>query len=186
MMSIFSKLVICVFSVCVLLLAGHATEAAPPASAAVFEWRPDLGGWHDTSNNLVWGYASMGISNSPYTQSNAEIYASSLYASDLLNWGYEDEAIVAAQYSWRLPSLAEYQDAYNKGLFWEDEESHIYDASPADGFQSTSYGFTKWTSTLGVTKDKKKAYYFDTTWGSSGLATKTSGKNVIPVRKHIP
>jgi len=28
----------------------------PPNPFAIYEWRPDLGGWLDTQRNLVWGY----------------------------------------------------------------------------------------------------------------------------------
>lgn len=168
----------------VVTLAGHVAQAGPPASASVYVWRADLGGWLDTSTNLVWGYSSMGISNTPVTSPQAETFAAN-YATTLRNSGYVNEADVAGQYVWRLPNLGEYQDAFAKGLFWEDGTTGLYDQSPAAGFQSPAYGWLKWTSTPGTGKNKKLMYYFETTGGTWGTATKTSGLNAIVVRKHV-
>jgi len=173
----------------VLGIISNSSSAQPPGppAAGSFEWRPDLGGYLDTTTNLVWGYSSMGVTNTPFIFSNASNYPT-IYAAELTRGGYPTEAGVAAQLVWRLPTLNEYQAAWNKGFFWRNAESTdgFYDHSPLTGWQDSCYGSLKWTSTLGTKKEKKRVYYFNTCDGSSGTATRTSGLNVILVHQHTP
>lgn len=43
----------------------------PNYDFAAFEWRPDLGGVHDKTRNIVWGYSLAGVTNGNITHINA-------------------------------------------------------------------------------------------------------------------
>jgi len=196
---------------------------AQPASTVVYQWRPELGGWHDTSNNLVWGYQCY-FTPGNYTYSLAPIFAAN-YASSLATAATEkinsavrceervilyaisdpprsqrnaDLALIyradapalqtasaqAAQYSnWRVPSLVEFQQAWNKGFFTKGTGGFNWDAGPEVGLQPST-DVSHWTSTL--SKRRGQAMLFNFRDGGSGSFGMTSTAAVIVVRTHVP
>jgi hypothetical protein len=99
--------------------------------------------------------------------------------------GFADAALDAAPYSnWRAPKLAEFQDAYAKGLFSQGEFGFNLDASPAAGYQRHNF-VHHWTSDP-VSKNKKNATVFnpgDGGWGQVGV---NSAIHAMVVRTHTP
>jgi hypothetical protein len=111
------------------------------------------------------------------------------YPTVLTNLGFAAEGAVAAQYTnWRLPTLAECQDAYAKGFFAYGPGEFNWDTSPAEGAQGLGYdGRISWTSTLGTKKDSKLVWVFDPSNGSAGLVGKGSCiDHLAVVRTHVP
>lgn len=187
-MRFMSNLLLSVVAICVLFLAGHKTEAAPPAGTAVYVWRADLGGWLDTSTNLVWGYSATSISGSNYSFNYANTTLRANYATLLTNSGYPAEGAAAAQHTnWRLPALNEYQGAWNKGFFTTGADGFNYDTSPAMGYQGPPYGNgLNWTTTPGAGKNKNSIYLFNIIDGGNMIVSKTSSVQAILVRTHLP
>jgi hypothetical protein len=52
-----------------------ADAGAQPPGTDVYEWRPDLGGWLDTSRKLVWGYSMSDSTNSGFSFEGAKYWA---------------------------------------------------------------------------------------------------------------
>lgn len=215
------------------LLTSPCANAQPPGTA-VYEYRPDLGGWLDTERGVIWGYSmSQSGGYAGYTRSAAErdapaypdvlfaraewyvqeaqrrydlaaFYAETdpalsqryaeLAAQDELDAAaYEDAATAADQFSnWRLPSVAEFQDAYDKGLFSNGEDGFNMDATPAVGYQA-NYGRNHWTAepTKNI-KGKLNGLCFDITVGTSKWTLADNGKTygailpVMVVRTYVP
>lgn len=91
-----SALLLCFATVCGLGIAStlEAAKPAPPPPpppppnpAAIYVWREDLGGWLDTSRNLIWGY-SLSQSRSMSFSYNGAVNAGANYALHL-----SDEAV---------------------------------------------------------------------------------------------
>lgn len=160
----------------------------PPLGTEVYEWHPELGGWLDTSRDLIWGYSPSAVDNGyawPYSFA-ANIAAN--YATFLTNQGYPTEGAIAAQYTnWRLPTLAECQDAYAKGFFAYGPDKFNWDTSPAAGAQGLAYGgWNSWTSTPGTKKDNQKIWVFNPVDGTSGPSpTGYSWYSLATVRTYV-
>ncbi len=161
----------------------------PPLGTEVYEWRPELGGWLDTSRNLIWGYSPIAMINGGWCGFDGTVAWTTTYPTVLTNLGFAAEGAVAAQYTnWRLPTLAECQDAYAKGFFAYGPGEFNWDTSPAEGAQGLGYdGRISWTSTLGTKKDSKLVWVFDPSNGSAGLVGKGSCiDHLAVVRTHVP
>lgn len=93
-------------SVCLGMLTGSAGNVfAQPAGTAVYVWRADLGGWLDTSRNLVWGYSLTDSINSTYQYSSAQSAAAQY---PVLLAGQADYLLGRAEYcEMRAAELAE-------------------------------------------------------------------------------
>ena len=92
---------------------------------------------------------------------------------------YLSASTISSYGNWRLPTLAEYQSAYSKGLFSQGAGKFNMDQSPAVGLQ-LGYGGLHWTSNLSA--DKKKATAFNITDGKNMQATVGSSIRLILVR----
>ncbi|MGD9858263.1 MAG: hypothetical protein AB7U20_25255 [Planctomycetaceae bacterium] len=184
----------------------------PPTSGPeVYEWRPDLGGWLDTSRNLVWGYEFRQLTGGtgPYDFLQSRNYpalmlgtadyyydeAAYYYGIGDLELGdlFFDAAIAcedAASFTnWRFPTKDEASDAIAKKLF-------KYDIAGWSGYWSTPLGpglaydgwALCWTSTAG----KKARGGFSTHWvytpatGDLGEWPNGGDGDVIWVRTHVP
>lgn len=221
------------FAVAVFLASPQAAVAQPPGTA-VYEYRPDLGGWLDTERGVIWGYSltqSAGWAGATRSaaardaaaypdvlfdeadywhqealrlQGQADFYAetdparSQLYAEaaaarELDAQGFDEAAVAADQFSnWRLPSVAEFQRAFDKGLFTTGESGFNMDASPAFGYQE-NYGREQWTSEpTKKIKGKLSGAAFDITFGTtSWLPADDRGSygailRVMVVRTYVP
>ena len=184
------------------LTAGKPTTPPPPPPSGdptlIYVYRPDLGGWLDTSRNLLWGTYSLNScvggsmpndqaaalaadyaatladgslyydERSAYWQAQGDLYvlsdparaarhyqtaqdcadaADELFAQSLA------ASVVEGTNKWRLPSKAEFEDAYSKGMFtYGDGGLNGFDKSPTPGIQPEKAGFRYWTST--VTKNR--------------------------------
>lgn len=80
----------------------------PPDPATIYEYRADLGGWLDTTRNLVWGYNCQPIEG-PKTLNQAKTFAAN-YATALANY--------AINY---LPGQA---DLYEMQADWQTEQGN--------------------------------------------------------------
>jgi hypothetical protein len=106
---------------------------------------------------------------------------------------YVEAATAADQFSnWRLPSLAEFQDAYNKGLFSIGEGGFNMDATPAVGYQE-NYGRQQWTSEpVKKIKGKLCGAAFDITYGTTSWLQADDGRTngailrFMVVRTYVP
>lgn len=69
----------CLAALCGLLLMASVEAAKPapppppppPNPAAIYQWRPELGGWLDTQRNLVWGYQLTAVVNGGFSYDGA-------------------------------------------------------------------------------------------------------------------
>jgi hypothetical protein len=177
---------------------GGGDPPPPPLGPEVYEWREDLGGWLDTSRNLVWGYDQLGIGGYGITYAQAQQRAQN-YAAYLQELADASQSVhlqaaadVAALYdNWRVPTREECTDATAKGLFtYGDGGFNGYSSFPGEP-PGLAYGDTnRWTNDLG--KPNEKLYGQATAWawhpmgGGTGLATLNSLIGVIWVRTHVP
>ena len=74
------KSVLCLLLLGVFQFSSFEAKALPPASTAVYEWRPELGGVLDTSTNLVWGYSLRNSMNQNAGFTGANTYVPANYA----------------------------------------------------------------------------------------------------------
>jgi hypothetical protein len=88
-------------------------------------------------------------------------------------------AVIDLYDNWRLPTPAEFQDAYSKGLFSRGTDKFNMDQNSATGLQ-LGYQGLYWTSE--VSKNKKQATSFDIGGGTKSLLTVTSQVWLILVR----
>src|SRR5262245_24447344 len=103
------------------VIIAFAALTATTASAQDLVYDADAGGWVDKQAGLVWGYDYATITGYPGGESTAPSVdygtAKSLaanYADLLLNFGWVNEAVVAAHWEdqglgWRLPTIQEAQ-----------------------------------------------------------------------------
>lgn len=209
------------------LLASPYANAQPPGTA-VYEYRPDLGGWLDTERGVVWGYSLSDSLNASITRDAAVNFSAGTYP-DLLfakadffvqqaeYWwslsafyaesdparsqrdaeiaaqcegdaaAFEEAATVADQFTnWRAPSLAEFQDAYNKGLFSRGEDGFNMDMSPAVGYQE-GYGGNNWTSEpTKKIKGKENGLQFNIDDGTTRWMSPNGANRAIVTRTYMP
>jgi hypothetical protein len=92
---------------------------------------------------------------------------------------YLAASTIGSYSNWRLPTPAEFQDAYSKGLFSRGTGKFNMDQNPATGLQ-LGYLNLYWTSELA--KSKKQATVFDIGNGTKSQATVTSSLCLILVR----
>jgi hypothetical protein len=87
----------------------------------------------------------------------------------------------ASRYTnWRIPTLAEFQSAWSKGLFSRGPGFFNMDMAPFNSYQS-GYGGPNWTSNP-PSRNKKLANYFDISSGQSGSTGVNSSIRWIVVR----
>jgi hypothetical protein len=166
------------------------TQAAKPGSGpdttfvptpqfpaeGVYDFDAELGGVLDLETGLVWGYDCTVLTNSNATYSGADSYFAANYPQILFNSGFPNEAVVAAEHEWRVPTLDEHKRAYANGLFVYGNKVWNFDASPAAGFQPVAYeGGPRWCSDPATKGKPGKAWFFDIGSGDYGQITVTSG-----------
>lgn len=88
-------------------------------------------------------------------------------------------AVIDSYDNWRLPTPAEFLDAYKKGLFSRGTGGFNMDQNPATGLQ-LGYLNLYWTSE--ISKNKKQATAFDIGNGTKSQVTVTSSICLILVR----
>jgi hypothetical protein len=160
----------------------------PPLGTEVYEWRPELGGWLDTSTNLIWGYSPSVLNNGYAAPYDFSVNQTANYATLLTSAGFPTEGAIAGQHTgWRFPSLAECKDAYAKGFFAYGPGKFNWDTSPAADPQGLAYGGgNSWTSTPGTGKDNQKIWVFNAADGTSGPSPKGYYQfSLAAVRKQV-
>jgi hypothetical protein len=123
----------------------------------------------------------------------SQVYAEAAARAGADAAAYLDAASAADQFSnWRLPSLAEFQDAYNKGLFSTGEGGFNMDATPAVGYQEIA-GDDHWTSEpVKKIKGKLSGAAFDITDGTTSWLPANDGRSYgallafMVVRTYVP
>ena len=165
--------------------------AVTPIPEAFEDRYADLGGVVDLTNGVIWGYELNALSFSNYTfQPASQInqwyldilaqLAATLppETAPILAAAYE----VAAQRSWRWPTVFEARDAVAKGLFtFGGGGLNLYYGSPLYEAPSTSYGLSvvRWTSS----EVKPKVHAFSPADGGTLLVSKTSSLPAMVVSK---
>lgn len=172
------------------------TKPYPPLAVApvpeAFEDRyADLGGVLDLTNGVVWGYE-------PFASLvNAAINYSEGVVNERYLWAFEDRAAhstpeehailaeaqaIAAQFTWRWPTVFEARDAVAKGLFTFGEGGvDMYYGSPLYAVPAVSYGVgnLRWSSS----EAKGLVHAWSAADGGTRLITKTSTAFGIVVTK---
>jgi hypothetical protein len=195
-----------VVALALLPASGHGKPGGNPAplplGPEVYQWREDLGGWLDTSTNLVWGYDSLEILGYAHNFSGSSSVVAT-YPQILQNFASsqtdpaiqlvaQNAANVAVQYTnWRMPTLDEARDAMAKKLF-------VYGPGGLNGYQSVpslvpvAGGWlvhAHWTSTAGkpIRGGFPSGYVYVPATGDYGLLGQNSpAAGCIVVRTHTP
>lgn len=164
-----------------------AAERNAAAYADVLFERADY--WHQEALRLQ-GVADSYAETDPVL---SQKYADAAAARELDAQGFEEAAIAADQFSnWRLPSVAEFEDAYDKGLFSIGEGGFNMDASPAFGYQENAGGWN-WTSEpVKKIKGKLNGVAFDITYGTTSWLPADDGRSYgallrfMVIRTYVP
>jgi hypothetical protein len=157
---------------------GGLTFVPTPALpvAGVYEFHEELGGVVDLETGLVWGYDCTELTNSGATYAGSSSYFAANYPAILANEGYVDEAVVAAEHTWRVPTLAEHKRAFANGLFVYGNKVWNFDSSPEAGFQPVAYeGGPRWCSDPPTKGKLAKACFLDIGTGEYGQTGVGSG-----------
>jgi hypothetical protein len=125
-------------TICLVVATGLVADATspqptPPDPFEIYEWREDLGGWLDTTRNLVWGYDSGGILGYGLTYSLAQNfvqnYAATMASTAIQRQSQADESYARAAYLYSIGEL--------EGALWHEQQGDLY-ASIAAGLAAAA------------------------------------------------
>jgi hypothetical protein len=116
------------------------------------------------------------LTNSGATYAGSSNYFAANYPQFLAGEGYLAEAAIAAEHTWRVPTLEEHKRAYANGLFVYGNNVWNFDSSPEAGFQPVAYeGGPRWCSDPPTKGKQAKAWFFDIGSGDYGQIGVNSG-----------
>jgi hypothetical protein len=133
------------------------------------------------------------FNESQYYASLAEAEPDPLWKAAFASWSdeaYRDFVALAAaaadasKYTnWRMPSLAEYRNAYSRGLFTQGPTGFNMDFGPQDGYQPGLRAM-QWTTDL--LKSKKSAWVYGVNDDGQLAIGLNSGVTHLVIRNHTP
>jgi hypothetical protein len=121
--------------------AATSPQPTPPDPFEIYEWREDLGGWLDTTRNLVWGYDSGGILGYGITYNNAQNfvqnYAATMASTAIQRQNQADESYAQAAYLYSIGHL--------EGAQFHEQQGDLY-ASQAAGLTAAATIASQYTN----------------------------------------